>query len=42
MIDDAVTVPLFSPDLLLAYRSVIKGLSYSAWCNIKLWKLSGS
>jgi peptide/nickel transport system substrate-binding protein len=42
MISDAVTVPLFSPNLVLAYRSNIKGIDYSACCNIKLWQLSRS
>lgn len=42
MIKDAVTVPLFSPNLVLAYRSNIKGIDYSACCNIKLWQLSRS
>src|SRR6266545_4054925 len=42
MINDAVTVPLFSPDLVLAYRSNLKGIDYSACCNIKLWQLSRS
>jgi peptide/nickel transport system substrate-binding protein len=42
MIDDAVTVPLFSPNLVLAYRSNLKGIDYSACCNIKLWQLSRS
>jgi peptide/nickel transport system substrate-binding protein len=40
MIKDAVTVPLFSPNLVLAYKSDIKGITYSACCNIKLWQLS--
>ena len=40
MIKDAVTVPLFSPDLVLAYKTGITGLTYSACCNIKLWQLS--
>jgi peptide/nickel transport system substrate-binding protein len=42
MIKDAVTVPLFSPNLVLAYRTNIKGIDYSACCNIKLWQLSRS
>ncbi|MEP7023514.1 MAG: ABC transporter substrate-binding protein [Actinomycetota bacterium] len=42
MINDAVTVPLFSPNLVLAYKSNLKGVSYSACCNIKLWQLSRS
>ncbi len=42
MINDAVTVPLFSPDRVLAYRSNLKGIDYSACCNIKLWQLSRS
>jgi len=40
MIKDAVTVPLFSPDLVLAYKTGITGITYSACCNIKLWELS--
>lgn len=42
MIDDAVTVPLFSPNLVLAYKSDLQGVLYSACCNIKLWQLSRS
>lgn len=40
MIDNAVTIPLFSPNLVLAYRDDLKGVGYSACCNIKLWSLS--
>lgn len=40
MIENAVTIPLFSPNLVLAYRDDLKGVGYSACCNIKLWQLS--
>jgi peptide/nickel transport system substrate-binding protein len=40
MIKDNVVIPLFSPDLVLAYRSDVKGVFYSACCNIYLSQLS--
>lgn len=40
MINDNVVIPLFSPDLVLAYRSEVKGVFYSACCNIYLSQLS--
>jgi peptide/nickel transport system substrate-binding protein len=40
MISDNVVVPLFSPDLVLAYRSDVQGVYYSACCNLEIWKLS--
>jgi peptide/nickel transport system substrate-binding protein len=42
MIQDNVVVPLLSPDLVLAYRSDIHGVFYSACCNLELWRLSRS
>lgn len=36
MINDRVIVPLISPNLILAYRSDIKGVRYSACCNLPL------
>jgi peptide/nickel transport system substrate-binding protein len=40
MINDNVNFPLFSPDLVLAYRSDLQGVFYSACCNLEIWKLS--
>jgi peptide/nickel transport system substrate-binding protein len=40
MIADNVNFPLFSPDLVLAYRSDLQGVFYSACCNLEIWKLS--
>jgi peptide/nickel transport system substrate-binding protein len=40
MISDNVVVPLLSPDLVLAYRSDVQGVSYSACCNLEIWNLS--
>jgi peptide/nickel transport system substrate-binding protein len=34
MINDNVIIPLFSPDLLLTYRSNVQGVTYSACCNL--------
>jgi peptide/nickel transport system substrate-binding protein len=42
MIQDNVVVPLLSPDLVLAYRSDVQGVFYSACCNLELWRLSRS
>ncbi len=36
MIDDKVIIPLVNPDLVLAYRSDISGVRYSACCNLPL------
>jgi peptide/nickel transport system substrate-binding protein len=40
MINDNAVIPLFSPDLVLAYRTEVKGVFYSACCNIYLDQLS--
>jgi peptide/nickel transport system substrate-binding protein len=40
MIGDGVIIPLVNPDLYLASRSDIKGMHYSACCNLDLSKLS--
>jgi peptide/nickel transport system substrate-binding protein len=40
MISDNAIIPLFSPDLVLAYRAEVKGVFYSACCNIYLDQLS--
>jgi peptide/nickel transport system substrate-binding protein len=40
MLNDNVVIPLFSPDLVLAYRTGVKGVFYSACCNIYLSQLS--
>jgi peptide/nickel transport system substrate-binding protein len=36
MIADKIIVPIVSPDLVLAYRSDISGVRYSACCNLPL------
>ncbi len=40
MIDDQVIIPVVNPNLFLASRSDIKGLYYSACCNLVLAQLS--
>jgi peptide/nickel transport system substrate-binding protein len=40
MIADNVIIPVVNPDLFLAARSDIKGLYYSACCNLVLSDLS--
>ena len=40
MIDDGVIIPLVNPDLYLASADNIKGMHYSACCNLDLSKLS--
>jgi peptide/nickel transport system substrate-binding protein len=40
MIGDGVIIPVVNPDLYLASRSDIKGMHYSACCNLDLSKLS--
>jgi peptide/nickel transport system substrate-binding protein len=40
MINDAYIIPLVNPNLILAYRSGITGMHYSACCNIELWRLA--
>lgn len=40
MIDDQIIIPVVNPDLFLAARSDIKGMHYSACCNLDLAKLS--
>jgi peptide/nickel transport system substrate-binding protein len=40
MIDDQIIIPVVNPDLFLASRSDIKGMHYSACCNLDLSKLS--
>jgi peptide/nickel transport system substrate-binding protein len=40
MIDDQIIMPVVNPDLFLASRSNIKGMHYSACCNLELAKLS--
>jgi peptide/nickel transport system substrate-binding protein len=39
MIKDAYILPLVNPDLVLAYRSNLDGMHYSACCNLELWRL---
>ena len=36
MINDRIIVPVVSPNLILAYRSEIEGVRYSACCNLPL------
>ena len=40
MINDQVIIPVVNPDLFLASRSDIKGMAYSACCNLVLADLS--
>jgi peptide/nickel transport system substrate-binding protein len=40
MIKDRVILPLVSPNLILAYKSDVKGVRYSACCNLPLAELS--
>jgi peptide/nickel transport system substrate-binding protein len=40
MMADNAVIPLFSPDLVLAYRTEVQGVFYSACCNIYLDQLS--
>ena len=40
MIDDKVILPIVNPSLVLAYRSNVKGVRYSACCNLPLAELS--
>lgn len=40
MIDDAIIIPLVSPNLVLAYRDDIEGVRYSACCNLPLAEIS--
>ena len=40
MIDDQVIIPIVNPNLFLASRSNIKGMAYSACCNLDLSRLS--
>ena len=40
MINDRIIVPVVSPNLVLAYRSEIDGVRYSACCNLPLAEIS--
>ena len=40
MIKDRIIVPVVSPKLVLAYRSNVEGVRYSACCNLSLAELS--
>ena len=40
MINDKIIIPLVSPDLVLASRKGVKGVRYSACCNLALDQLS--
>jgi peptide/nickel transport system substrate-binding protein len=40
MVDDQVIIPIVNPNLFLASRSDIKGMHYSACCNLELALLS--
>lgn len=40
MMDDDIIIPLVSPNLVLAYRSDIEGVRYSACCNLPLSEIS--
>ena len=40
MIDDQIIIPIVNPNLFLASRSDIKGMHYSACCNLDLSRLT--
>jgi len=40
MIKDKIILPMISPDLILAYRANVKGVRYSACCNLPLAEIS--
>jgi len=40
MIQDRIILPMISPDLILAYRTNVKGVRYSACCNLPLAEIS--
>lgn len=40
MMDDNIIIPVVSPNLVLAYRSDITGVRYSACCNLPLAEIS--
>jgi peptide/nickel transport system substrate-binding protein len=40
MVKDAYIIPLVNPNLILAYRSGITGMHYSACCNLELFRLA--
>ncbi|MRX51810.1 ABC transporter substrate-binding protein [Paracoccus sp. S-4012] len=40
MIEDRIILPMVSPDLILAYRPEIKGVRYSACCNLPLAEIT--
>lgn len=40
MIQDKIILPILSPDLVLAYRSDISGVRYSACCNLPLAEIT--
>lgn len=40
MMEDAIILPLVSPNLVLAYRNDIEGVRYSACCNLPLAEIS--
>lgn len=40
MMKDAIIIPLVSPNLVLAYRNDVKGVRYSACCNLPLAEIS--
>lgn len=39
---DRIILPLVSPNLILAYRANLEGVSYSVCCNLKVWEISRS
>ncbi len=40
MINDHIILPMVSPDVIFAYRSDLKGVRYSACCNLPLAEIS--
>ena len=39
MIDEAYIIPIVNPNLILAHSEHLKGVSYSACCNLELGRL---
>jgi peptide/nickel transport system substrate-binding protein len=40
MIADGIIIPLVNPELVLAHRSNLKGMHYSACCTLELARLT--
>ena len=40
MINNKIIIPMVSPDLILAYGPNVKGVRYSACCNLPLAEIT--